>query len=132
MLSPEEKEMRVTMSRDLDNMAGENDSFLKKILKVNDSISIAVVFYKNFSAFLPERFLAQYGYGYGSILHRGLDMEYQLHSRIVAVAVQTGQRVVGARSSRLKVKARLAHLNHTVNRQIMWNISCGVADFSQG
>ncbi|GFT33944.1 uncharacterized protein NPIL_646021 [Nephila pilipes] len=59
-------------------------------------------------------------------------MEYQLHSRIVAVAVQTGQRIVGARSSRLKVKARLAHLNHTVNRQIMWNISCGVADFSQG
>ncbi|XP_015925435.1 uncharacterized protein [Parasteatoda tepidariorum] len=90
---------------------------------LNDSISMAVVFYKNFSAFLPQRFLAQYG---------GLDMEYQLHSRIVAVAMQTGQRRVGSRASRLKVKARLAHLNHTVNRQIMWNISCGVADFSQG
>ncbi|GIX86610.1 GPS domain-containing protein [Caerostris extrusa] len=73
--------------------------------------------------------LHRFRYGYGSILHRGLDMEYQLHSRIVAVAVQTGQRVVGARASRLKVKARLAHLNHTVNRQIMWNISCGLADF---
>ncbi|GIY20560.1 GPS domain-containing protein [Caerostris extrusa] len=58
--------------------------------------------------------LHRFRYGYGSILHRGLDMEYQLHSRIVAVAVQTGQRVVGARASRLKVKARLAHLNHTV------------------
>ncbi|KAF8789287.1 Adhesion G protein-coupled receptor B3 like protein [Argiope bruennichi] len=100
-----------------------NTWIVENFQELNDSISIAVVFYKNFSAFLPERFLAQYG---------GLDMEYQLHSRIVAVAVQTGQRIVGARSSRLKVKARLAHLNHTVNRQIMWNISCGLADFSQG
>ncbi|KAG8181872.1 hypothetical protein JTE90_007197 [Oedothorax gibbosus] len=102
-----------------------NTWVFENLQEVNDSISIAVVFYKNFTAFLPERFLTHYG---------GLDMEYQLHSRIVAVAVQTGQRNVGGSKSptKLKVKARLAHLDHMVNRQIMWNISCGVADFSQG
>ncbi|XP_035213408.1 cadherin EGF LAG seven-pass G-type receptor 2-like isoform X3 [Stegodyphus dumicola] len=100
-----------------------NTWIVENFQELNDSISIAVVFYKNFSAFLPQRFFSR---------QAGLDMEYQLHSRLVAVAMQTGQRRLGSRSSRLKVKARLAHLNHTVNRQIMWNISCGIADFSQG
>lgn len=89
----------------------------------NNSINIAVVFYKNLSAFLPERFLNRQG---------GQDIEYQLHSRLISVAIQIGEHIIGTKATNLKIIARLAHLNHTINHQIMWNISCGLADFSQG
>ncbi|XP_067141249.1 LOW QUALITY PROTEIN: uncharacterized protein [Centruroides vittatus] len=100
-----------------------NTWLLQDIYHINTSINIAVVFYKNFSAFLPERFLNRHG---------SQDMEYQLHSRLISVAIQTGEHMLGTKSLSLKIIARLAHLNHTVNRQITWNISCGLADFSQG
>ncbi|XP_023222070.1 uncharacterized protein LOC111623639 [Centruroides sculpturatus] len=100
-----------------------NTWLLQDFYHINTSINIAVVFYKNFSAFLPERFLNRHG---------SQDMEYQLHSRLISVAIQTGEHMLGTKSLSLKIIARLAHLNHTVNQQITWNISCGLADFSQG
>ncbi|GBL84389.1 hypothetical protein AVEN_117159-2 [Araneus ventricosus] len=85
----------------------------------NSTASVVVVFYKNLSSHLPQRFFTKKGIA---------DVEYQLISSLVGVKVKGI-----LNEDNISVRISLTSFNHTVaDKRIGWNISCGMADFEHG
>ncbi|XP_054708050.1 uncharacterized protein LOC129217735 [Uloborus diversus] len=85
----------------------------------NTSASIVVVFYKNLSSHLPQRFFTKKGVA---------DVEYQLISSLVGVQVRGD---LG--NDNISIRIFLTSFNYTTSdKNVGWNISCAMADFSRG
>ncbi|CAL1273714.1 unnamed protein product [Larinioides sclopetarius] len=85
----------------------------------NSTASVVVVFYKNLSSHLPQRFFTKKGIA---------DVEYQLISSLVGVKVKGI-----LNEDNISVRISLTSFNHTVaDKRIGWNISCGMANFEHG
>lgn len=69
-----------------------------------ERITLAV-FYRNLGSFLPKHFLQR---------RRLSDLEYQIHSRLVTVALlNNASKSVGHKASKLQITAHLKHYNTT-------------------
>ncbi|GFS30097.1 uncharacterized protein TNIN_411052 [Trichonephila inaurata madagascariensis] len=85
----------------------------------NSTASVVVVFYKNLSSHLPQRFFTKKGIA---------DVEYQLISSLVGVKMKGG-----GYEDNVSIRITLTSFNHTVtDKRMGWNISCGMADFKYG
>ncbi|GFU35753.1 uncharacterized protein NPIL_242282 [Nephila pilipes] len=85
----------------------------------NSTASVVVVFYKNLSSHLPQRFFTKKGIA---------DVEYQLISSLVGVKIKGVQN-----EDNISIRISLTSFNHTVtDKRMGWNISCGMADFKYG
>ncbi|XP_067123304.1 uncharacterized protein [Centruroides vittatus] len=85
----------------------------------NYNMSATSIFFKNLTEYLPEHYFTRLG---------GLDIEYQLHSQPVAVSFNgIGiENLINTQSVSIRVK--MAHLKN--KSQMLKNITCGIADFS--
>ncbi|XP_076317330.1 uncharacterized protein LOC143229213 isoform X2 [Tachypleus tridentatus] len=92
-----------------------------QFLPVRENVTVATVFYRNLSLFLPPRILAK---------RESEDLGvYQLYSRVVGIAMMVGKNINQLKNVAVKIKLSLQPDKETMDPDHI--ITCGHIDYSQ-
>ncbi|XP_076329725.1 uncharacterized protein LOC143235440 isoform X2 [Tachypleus tridentatus] len=101
------------------NLTFDTQHLIPSFEQLNESITVAAVFYKNISVFLPARVLAR---------NEENDQVHQVFSRVVGVAMRSRRNLTGQEAGSLRLKLSLEPNKHILDSHHF--LTCGRVDHS--